>query len=164
MFATLSSPPDGFHRRRPRHRPPACSGHAPTVKGALGIQGREGIGSTPTPATQPHPLVRTGPTTSTSKGNTMDGNKPQAATWVLCVDVDPDNPESDPMFIATLDMPLDGSLISVRPARQQTRRMHRACRQNRMPGHRQGAQTSPRTRRRQRHRGNARRPPHRPDG
>lgn len=39
----------------------------------------------------------------------MDGNK----TWVLCVDVDPDNPESDPMFIATLDMPLDGSLISV---------------------------------------------------
>lgn len=43
----------------------------------------------------------------------MDGNKPQAATWVLCVDVDPDNPESDPMFIATLDMPLDGSLISV---------------------------------------------------
>lgn len=43
----------------------------------------------------------------------MDGNKPQAATWVLCVDVDPDNPESDPMFIATLDMPLDGGLISV---------------------------------------------------
>lgn len=43
----------------------------------------------------------------------MDGNKPQVATWVLCVDVDPDNPESDPMFIATLDMPLDGSLISV---------------------------------------------------
>lgn len=38
----------------------------------------------------------------------MDGNKPQVATWVLCVDVDPDNPESDPMFIATLDMPLDG--------------------------------------------------------
>lgn len=43
----------------------------------------------------------------------MNENKPQAATWVLCVDVDPDNPESDPMFIATLDMPLDGSLISV---------------------------------------------------
>lgn len=45
----------------------------------------------------------------------MDGNKPQVATWVLCVDVDPDNPESDPMsmFITTLDMPLDGSLISV---------------------------------------------------
>lgn len=43
----------------------------------------------------------------------MDGNKPQVATWVLCVDVDPDNPESDPMFIATLGMPLDGSLISV---------------------------------------------------
>lgn len=46
----------------------------------------------------------------------MDGNKPQAATWVLCVDVDPDNPESDPMFVAALDMPLDafkGGLISV---------------------------------------------------
>lgn len=25
----------------------------------------------------------------------MDGNKPQVATWVLCVDIDPDNnPES----------------------------------------------------------------------
>ena len=44
----------------------------------------------------------------------MDGNKPQVATWVLCVDVDPDNnPESDPMFVAALDMPLDGGLISV---------------------------------------------------
>lgn len=43
----------------------------------------------------------------------MDGNKPQVATWVLCVDVDPDNPESDPMFVATLDMPLDGGLIGV---------------------------------------------------
>lgn len=42
----------------------------------------------------------------------MDGNKPQVATWVLCV-VDPDNPESDPMFVAALDMPLDGGLISV---------------------------------------------------
>ena len=28
----------------------------------------DGIGSTPIPATQPHPLVRTGHTTSTSKG------------------------------------------------------------------------------------------------
>lgn len=43
----------------------------------------------------------------------MDENKPQSATWVLCVDVDPDNPEFDPMLIATLDMPLDGGLISV---------------------------------------------------
>lgn len=44
----------------------------------------------------------------------MDGNKPQSAKWVLCVDVDPDNnPESDPMFVAALDMPLDGGLISV---------------------------------------------------
>ena len=43
----------------------------------------------------------------------MNENKPQAATWVLCVDVDPDNPKSDPMLIATLDMPLDGGLISV---------------------------------------------------
>ena len=44
----------------------------------------------------------------------MDENKPQSATWVLCVDIDPDNnPESDPMFVAALDMPLDGGLISV---------------------------------------------------
>lgn len=43
----------------------------------------------------------------------MDENKPQSAKWVLCVDIDPDNPESDPMFIAALDMPLDGGLISV---------------------------------------------------
>ena len=44
----------------------------------------------------------------------MDGNKPQVATWVLCVDIDPDNnPESDPMFVAALDMPLDGGLIGV---------------------------------------------------
>lgn len=40
-------------------------------------------------------------------------NKSQAAKWVLCVDIDPDNPESDPMFIAALDMPLDGGLIGV---------------------------------------------------
>lgn len=46
----------------------------------------------------------------------MDGNKPQVATWVLCVDIDPDNPESDPTLICTLDMPLDafkGGLIGV---------------------------------------------------
>lgn len=43
----------------------------------------------------------------------MNENKPQSAKWVLCVDIDPDNPESDPMFIAALDMPLDGGLISV---------------------------------------------------
>lgn len=43
----------------------------------------------------------------------MDENKPQSAKWVLCVDIDPDNPESDPMFVALLDMPLDGGLISV---------------------------------------------------
>lgn len=43
----------------------------------------------------------------------MNENKPQAATWVLCVDIDPDNPKSDPMLIATLDMPLDDGLISV---------------------------------------------------
>lgn len=40
-------------------------------------------------------------------------NKPQVATWALCVDIDPDNPESDPALICTLDMPLDGGLISV---------------------------------------------------
>lgn len=43
----------------------------------------------------------------------MNENKPQSAKWVLCLDIDPDNPESDPMFIAALDMPLDGGLISV---------------------------------------------------
>lgn len=43
----------------------------------------------------------------------MDGNKPQAATWVLCVDVDPDNPESNPIIIGTFTMPLDGGLHSV---------------------------------------------------
>lgn len=32
---------------------------------------------------------------------------------MLYVDIDPDNPESDPMFVAALDMPLDGGLISV---------------------------------------------------
>lgn len=43
-------------------------------------------------------------------------NKPQVATWGLCVDTDPDNPESDPALICTLDMPLDaltGGLIGV---------------------------------------------------
>lgn len=46
----------------------------------------------------------------------MNENKPQAATWVLCLDIDPDNPESDPVFIGTLDMLLDafkGGLIGV---------------------------------------------------
>lgn len=46
----------------------------------------------------------------------MNENKPQVATWGLCVDIDPDNPESDPALICTLDMPLDaltGGLIGV---------------------------------------------------
>lgn len=43
----------------------------------------------------------------------MNENKPQSAKWVLCVDIDPDNPESDPVTIAALDMPLDGGLIGV---------------------------------------------------
>lgn len=43
----------------------------------------------------------------------MNENKPRVATWVLCVDIDPDNPESDPVLIGSLDMPLDGGLISV---------------------------------------------------
>lgn len=43
----------------------------------------------------------------------MNENKPQSAKWVLCVDIDPDNPESDPMFVTALDMPLDGGLICV---------------------------------------------------
>lgn len=46
----------------------------------------------------------------------MNDNKPRTATWALCVDIDHDNQESDPVFIATLDMPLDASkdgLISV---------------------------------------------------
>lgn len=44
----------------------------------------------------------------------MNENKPQVATWVLCVDIDPDSPESAPIPICTLDMPLDGGLISVK--------------------------------------------------
>ena len=43
----------------------------------------------------------------------MNENKPPVATWALCVDIDPDNPGSDPTLICTLDMPLDGGLISV---------------------------------------------------
>lgn len=46
----------------------------------------------------------------------MNENKPRVATWALCVDFDPDNPESDPALICTLDMPLDalkGGLIGV---------------------------------------------------
>lgn len=46
----------------------------------------------------------------------MNENKPQAATWALGVDIDPDNPESDPALICTLDMPLNalkGGLIGV---------------------------------------------------
>lgn len=43
----------------------------------------------------------------------MDENKPQSAKWVLCVDIDPDNPESNPTIIGTFTMPLDGGLHSV---------------------------------------------------
>lgn len=43
----------------------------------------------------------------------MNENKPQAATWTLGLDIDPDNPKSDLILICTLDMPLDGGLISV---------------------------------------------------
>lgn len=37
----------------------------------------------------------------------MNENKPQTATWALGLNIDPDNPESDPVCIAVLDMPLD---------------------------------------------------------
>lgn len=46
----------------------------------------------------------------------MDENKPQSAKWVLCVDIDPDNPESEPTIIGALSMPLDtfkGGVIGV---------------------------------------------------
>jgi hypothetical protein len=46
----------------------------------------------------------------------MNENKPQVATWALCVDIDTDNPESDPTLICTLDIPLDafkGGLVGV---------------------------------------------------
>ena len=43
----------------------------------------------------------------------MNENKPQSAKWVLCVDIDPDNPESNPIIIGTFTMPLDGGLHSV---------------------------------------------------
>lgn len=46
----------------------------------------------------------------------MNENKPQVSTWALCLDIDPDNPKSEPMLIATLDLPLDalkGGLVNV---------------------------------------------------
>lgn len=43
----------------------------------------------------------------------MNENKPQSAKWLLCVDIDPDNPESNPIIIGTFTMPLDGGLHSV---------------------------------------------------
>lgn len=43
----------------------------------------------------------------------MNENKPQVMTWALSLDIDPNNTEADPVFIAALDMPLDGGLISV---------------------------------------------------
>lgn len=46
----------------------------------------------------------------------MNENKPQSATWALCVDIDSDNPESEPTIIGTLSIPLDagkGGLIGV---------------------------------------------------
>lgn len=43
----------------------------------------------------------------------MDENKPQSAKWALCVDIDPDNPKSNPIAIGTFTMPLDGGLHSV---------------------------------------------------
>lgn len=47
----------------------------------------------------------------------MNENKPhQSATWMLCVDVDPDNPESEPTIIGALSIPLDtfkGGVIGV---------------------------------------------------
>lgn len=54
----------------------------------------DGIGSTPMPATQPHPLVMVGHTTpNKQRKHIMNENKPKVATWALCVDIDPDNPE-----------------------------------------------------------------------
>lgn len=77
-------------------------------------ESKDGIGSTPMPATQPHPLVMVGHNVNKQRNHIMNENKPKVAKWVLCVDIDPDNnPESDPMFVAALDMPLDGGLISV---------------------------------------------------
>lgn len=46
----------------------------------------------------------------------MGENKPQSAKWVLCIDIDSDNPESEPTIIGTLSIPLDtfkGGLIGV---------------------------------------------------
>lgn len=42
------------------------------------------------------------------RNHIMNENKPKVATWVLCVDID-----HDPMFVAALDMPMDGGLIGV---------------------------------------------------
>lgn len=43
----------------------------------------------------------------------MNENKPQSLKWGLFVGIDHDNQESAPMFVAALDMPLDGGLIGV---------------------------------------------------
>lgn len=46
----------------------------------------------------------------------MDENKPQSAKWVLCGDIDPDNPEYKPTIIGALSIPLDtfkGGVIGV---------------------------------------------------
>ena len=64
----------------------------PTVSGVR--ESTDGIGSTPMPATQPHPLVMVGHTTpNKQRKHIMNENKPKVATWALCVDIDPDNPE-----------------------------------------------------------------------
>lgn len=93
----------------------------------------------------------------------MDENKPQMATWVLCVGIDPDNQESPPRTHLQTRHAAGRWPDQRQTARRQTPRMHRACRPNRMPGLRRCAQKAHRTCRRRR-RGNARRPPHRPDG
>lgn len=51
------------------------------------------------------------------RNHIMNENKPKVATWVLCVDIDPDNnPEYEPTIIGALSIPLDtfkGGLIGV---------------------------------------------------
>lgn len=66
---TLSSPPDG---QSPSAAPPAASMFRSCSNSQWRSESTDGIGPTPMPATQPHPLVRVEHTTSTSKGKTMN--------------------------------------------------------------------------------------------
>lgn len=79
---------------------------------ALGIHGRHRFDSD---ASHSAPSTRQGGAYNAkqAKETHHERKKPQSAKWVLCVNIDPDNPESNPITIGTFTMPLDGGLHSV---------------------------------------------------